>query len=82
MKARCNKCKGLYNMDDSRIPDEGLQYKCPRCGSVVVFKKGEPAAHEKKAAIVTHDIGTNPLVNGAYAGLVGGTGTFSERQDS
>lgn len=24
MKARCNKCKSLYNLDDSRIPDEGM----------------------------------------------------------
>ena len=74
MKARCNKCGGLYNVDDSKIPDEGLQYKCPRCGGVVFFKKGEPAVHKKKAAFESHGIEPNPLVTGAYAGVVGGTG--------
>jgi DNA-directed RNA polymerase subunit RPC12/RpoP len=74
MKARCSKCKSLYNLDDTRIPDEGLQYKCPRCGSIVFFKKGSPRIQEKRTVSVSDDTGTNPIVNGAYAGALGGTG--------
>lgn len=74
MKALCSKCKSLYNLADTRIPDEGLQYKCPRCGSIVFFKKALPRIQEKKSVSVSDDTGTNPIVNGAYAGALGGTG--------
>jgi len=48
MKARCSKCKALYQISDSRIPDKGLQYTCPRCGNIVFFKRGSLDTFEEK----------------------------------
>ncbi len=31
MKITCDKCNALYDVDDRRIPPEGLTMKCPRC---------------------------------------------------
>jgi predicted Zn finger-like uncharacterized protein len=39
LKQICQACKSSYYFDDSRIPDEGLSYKCPRCGNSVIFQK-------------------------------------------
>ncbi|MBW1873051.1 MAG: zinc-ribbon domain-containing protein, partial [Deltaproteobacteria bacterium] len=42
MKVRCEKCNAEYNIDDSRIPPEGLQIKCPKClATFLVTKQGE-----------------------------------------
>ncbi len=39
MKQTCKTCKSSYYFDDSRIPDDGLNYRCPKCGGTVFFKK-------------------------------------------
>ena len=31
MKTSCKKCNAPYDVDESRIPAEGLAMKCPRC---------------------------------------------------
>jgi predicted Zn finger-like uncharacterized protein len=42
MKVRCERCNAEYNIDDSRVPPEGLQIKCPKClATFLVTKEGE-----------------------------------------
>ena len=44
MKITCDKCNALYDVDDCRIPAEGLTMKCPRCqASFVVRRAAAPA---------------------------------------
>ncbi|MBN2362310.1 MAG: zinc-ribbon domain-containing protein [Deltaproteobacteria bacterium] len=31
MRVRCDKCQAEYNVDDSRIPPQGVTIKCPKC---------------------------------------------------
>jgi predicted Zn finger-like uncharacterized protein len=40
MKAQCEKCKAEYDIDESRVPPEGLQIKCPRCSATFIVTKG------------------------------------------
>jgi cellulose synthase operon protein C len=40
MKVTCEKCKAEYNIDDSRVPPEGLQIKCPKCLATFLVTKG------------------------------------------
>ena len=39
MKFDCKKCKAVYHYAESKIPDEGFQYKCPKCGNMIMIKK-------------------------------------------
>lgn len=44
MKVRCEKCRSEYNIDESRVPPEGLQVKCPRCSATfIVARENAPA---------------------------------------
>ena len=44
MKVRCEKCSSEYNIDESRVPPEGLQVKCPRCSATfIVARESAPA---------------------------------------
>jgi len=40
MKAKCEKCKAEYDIDESRVPPEGLQIKCPRCSATFIVTRG------------------------------------------
>jgi len=40
MKVQCQKCKAEYEIDESRVPPEGLQIKCPRCAATFIVTKG------------------------------------------
>ncbi len=44
MKVQCEKCASEYNIDEARIPAEGLQIKCPRCMAVFLVTRGAKAA--------------------------------------
>ncbi len=68
MKTSCKKCGKDYFFDDSRIPEGGFTYKCPRCGNGVPFVKDDGIGEQ------TAGSGTNPVVTGAYAGALGGLG--------
>ncbi len=70
----CRKCKSPYYFDDSRIPAEGLQFKCPRCGNILVFRKEAQRAQVDKSDHGIGDAETNPIVYGAYSGALGGLG--------
>ena len=39
MRVQCEKCKAEYNIDEARVPSEGLQIKCPRCMSTFIVSK-------------------------------------------
>ena len=36
MRVKCEKCESEYEIDESRVPAEGLQIKCPRCMSTFI----------------------------------------------
>lgn len=74
MKATCKGCGSAYFFDDSKIPEEGFSYKCPRCGNRVLFKKGSSAQIEVVRPESVESGGTNPVVQGSYAGAIGGLG--------
>ena len=74
MKATCPQCDTEYNFDDSRIPEEGLYYRCPRCGNTVVFQRPLPDELNEMSEAVLDEPGINPIVNGVYAGALGGAG--------
>ena len=45
MKVICEKCKASYDIEDQRIPAEGMTMKCPKClGSFQVQRTDSPAA--------------------------------------
>ncbi len=70
MKMTCRKCKKPYFFDEAKMPEEGIIFKCPRCGNNLVFKK-DSASDDLS---VPKGSGTNPLVYGSYAGALGGLG--------
>lgn len=45
MKVRCEKCGSEYNIDDARVPPEGLQIKCPKCLAIFLVTKSGEAPH-------------------------------------
>jgi predicted Zn finger-like uncharacterized protein len=52
IKVECPGCKAPYQVDERRVPDQGLKMRCPKCAtSFVVTKPGAaPAAAAKPAA--------------------------------
>ncbi|HIE06348.1 MAG TPA: hypothetical protein EYP58_06055 [bacterium (Candidatus Stahlbacteria)] len=40
----CDKCSKKYNVDDAKIPDEGIKVRCAQCGNILFIKKAEPVA--------------------------------------
>lgn len=77
MKAVCRRCRSSYSFDDAKIPEEGLSYRCPRCGNTVLFTRPSPA-DQPDATDAIEDFagegGENPIVSGVYSGAIGGTG--------
>lgn len=44
MRISCPQCKSQYNVDEKRIPPQGVQIKCPKCTTAfVVHADGVPA---------------------------------------
>ncbi len=42
MKVQCEKCGSEYNIDEERVPPEGLQISCPKClATFLVSKEGQ-----------------------------------------
>ena len=62
MKAQCPKCKAVYNIDDSKIPEKGAQATCAKCKTRFPIKKGAeaPAPAKKDKADEIHTIITCP----------------------
>lgn len=44
MKYVCTKCKAIYHFNESKIPEDGIRYKCPKCANVVFIKKSAKVA--------------------------------------
>lgn len=52
MKAQCPKCKAVYNIDDSKIPEKGAQATCPKCRTRFPVKKGPLGQTEKAQQVI------------------------------
>jgi len=79
----CPKCKTKLKVDDAKLSPQGVRFKCPKCGTVLLVKK--PAVQEKKAldekkVLIAHSNPSvvenlNSLLNGAgYRTVVSGDG--------
>ncbi|MFC1840061.1 zinc-ribbon domain-containing protein [Thermodesulfobacteriota bacterium] len=44
MKAQCPKCKAVYNIDDSKIPEKGAQATCAKCKTRFNVKRADKRA--------------------------------------
>jgi predicted Zn finger-like uncharacterized protein len=44
MKVACPHCSASYNVDDRRIPDKGLNVRCPKCRDTFPVKREQPEA--------------------------------------
>ena len=44
MRVRCEQCEAQYNVDDSRIPPQGVSITCPKCHNSFIVKLPESAA--------------------------------------
>ena len=42
LKVECESCKAPYQIDERRVPADGLKMRCPKCGHSFVVKS--PAA--------------------------------------
>jgi len=38
----CETCQAKYNIDESKIPPQGVKAKCTKCGGVLVIRRPEP----------------------------------------
>ena len=44
MRVRCEQCGAQYNVDDSRIPEQGVSITCPKCSNSFIVKPEAVAA--------------------------------------
>ena len=65
MKVQCQKCKAEYEIDESRVPPEGLQIKCPRCSATFIVTKG---GDMPETAGDLFDLGSVDLEGGEQSG--------------
>ena len=57
MKAQCPKCKAVYNIDDSKIPEKGAQATCVKCKTRFPIKRSaEAPVKENKAEDKANEI--------------------------
>lgn len=38
----CQTCQAKYNIDETKIPPQGVRAKCTKCGGVLIIKRPEP----------------------------------------
>jgi predicted Zn finger-like uncharacterized protein len=38
----CEACQAKYNIDETKIPPQGVRAKCTKCGGVLIIKRPEP----------------------------------------
>ena len=44
MIVKCEKCSSEYNIDDARVPPQGLQIKCPKCLNVFLVTPSQESS--------------------------------------
>ena len=60
MRIVCEKCAAEYNLDDRRIPDGGMELKCPKCLHAFLVTRAGPAAPAAPAAPPGAPAGQDP----------------------
>lgn len=60
MKAQCPKCKAVYKIDDSKIPEKGAQVTCVKCKTRFPIKRSAGAPVKEDKADEIHAIITCP----------------------
>ena len=53
MQVKCPECNAAYRVDDSKIPDKGINAKCPKCGAGILLTKEEK--HQQAGSQVPKD---------------------------
>lgn len=67
----CPECKVSYQVDERRVPANGLRMRCPKCSAAFVVEKPETAGAPTPAAPVRP---AHPVAPAAPAASVGGAG--------
>lgn len=52
MKVMCPQCEAVYQIDDARIPNEGIHGRCPKCNERFFIRKENTKAAETKQKVV------------------------------
>ena len=79
MQITCPKCGAQYNVDESRIPPQGVTIKCPRCLHQFVVQLGDDEDDAATEAISAVDVAAAaaappPAASGWSGGAPGSTG--------
>ena len=40
----CEKCKKKYDVDDNKIPENGIRVRCIQCGNIILIRRPEQKA--------------------------------------
>ena len=63
MNGQCPKCEARFNIDDSKIPDDGIYGKCPKCQERIFISKTVSVAINSEAQSIQKSIQSTPLEN-------------------
>ncbi|RKX70378.1 hypothetical protein DRP53_05190 [candidate division WOR-3 bacterium] len=44
----CEKCQKKYNVDESKIPEQGIKVRCAQCGNIIFIKKEAAPKEERR----------------------------------
>jgi predicted Zn finger-like uncharacterized protein len=77
MQIACPQCAAQYNVDEARIPPQGVQIKCPRCQHNFIVQDGGNVASQPDAVPLPGGGGAVPLPGGGGAVPLPGSSTGS-----
>ena len=71
LKVECESCKATYQVDERRVPANGLKMRCPKCGNTFLVKagSGEDAAASARKAPPIAPPAAKPVVKQTMFGL-------------
>ena len=55
MIVECSHCHTKYNIDERKIPENGVRVRCKKCGDVMYIKRLAPPVEEKEPAVHTEE---------------------------
>lgn len=65
MEIRCDKCDTLYELDDARVTELGVNVKCAGCGHLFLVRRRPPFVTKEMPGLRAHS-GSQPQVSGAH----------------
>ena len=53
LRVECESCKSPYQVDERRVPAQGLKMRCPKCGTTFMVRSGIAPTEAAKPADAT-----------------------------